>query len=356
MVLHWRGRSPRAQQSDQVRRVGVAMHMSSDDPEGQVRLAAFRQALQELGWTVGRNLQIDYRWGTGDAGLNRRNAAELVALAPDVILATGTPTLEPLLQVTRTMPIVFVQAIDPVGAGVIESLARPGGNATGFTTSDPGTSGKWLELLKEIAPNVKRVAVLRDTATTGGIGQWAAIQAMVPSFGVELRPVGLSDSAEIERGLATFARDSNGGLIVTLSGPSIVHRRQIIELAARYRLPAVYGQRFFVTEGGLISYGHDAIDPYRRAVSAKLRLAAPAPKAKDSTNMVPAWGQSSAEPVNALTSALTPARRFPVVMPVLKDQEPMCDRLVMCTPAMKPTHAVTARPGMRWANSPSVPA
>jgi putative ABC transport system substrate-binding protein len=175
--------------------------------------------------------------------------------------------LEPLLQVTRTMPIVFVQAIDPVGAGVIESLARPGGNATGFTTSDPGTSGKWLELLKEIAPNVKRVAVLRDTATTGGIGQWAAIQAMVPSFGVELRPLGLSDSAEIERGLATFARDSNGGLIVTLSGPSIVHRRQIIELAARYRLPAVYGQRFFVTEGGLISYGHDAIDPYRRAAS-----------------------------------------------------------------------------------------
>jgi putative ABC transport system substrate-binding protein len=258
-------RAAHAQQADQVRRIGVDMSMASGDPEGQARLTVFRQALQELGWTVSRNVRIDYRWGAGDAALNRSNAAELVALAPDVILATGTPTLEPLLQATRVVPIVFVQAIDPVGAGFIESLARPGGNATGFTTAEPGSSGKWLELLKEVAPNVKRVAVLRDGATTGGIGQWAAIQAVVPSFGVELRPVGLSDAAEIERSLAAFARDPNGGLIVTESAPSIVHRQQIIELAARYRLPAVYGQRFFVTGGGLISYGHDAIDPYRRA-------------------------------------------------------------------------------------------
>jgi putative ABC transport system substrate-binding protein len=254
-----------AQQADQVRRIGVTMSMSSDDPEGQARLTAFRQALQELGWTVGRNVRIDYRWGAGDAGLDRRNATELVALAPDVIVATGSPTLEPLLHATRIVPIVFVQTIDPVGNGFIESLARPGGNATGFTTSEPGNSGKLLELLKQVAPNVKRVAVLRDGTTTGGIGQWAAIQALVPSFGVELRPVGLSNAAEIERTLAAFARDSNGGMIVTESAPSIVHREQIIELAARYRLPAVYGQRFFVTAGGLISYGHDSIDPYRRA-------------------------------------------------------------------------------------------
>lgn len=247
-----------------MRRVGFAMTLASDDPEAQARLAAFRQRLQELGWSVGRNIEIDYRWGAGDPGLNRKNAAELVALRPDVILATGSPTLEPLLQKTRTLPIVFVQITDPVGAGFVESLARPGGNATGFTNMEYANSGKWLELLKEIAPNVKQVAVLRD-ATPTGIGQFGAIQALVPSVGVELRPVGVADVVEIERMIGAFASNPNGGMIVTESGPSIVHRKQIIELATRYHLPAVYPQKLFVTGGGLISYGHDTIEPYRRA-------------------------------------------------------------------------------------------
>ncbi len=255
----------RAQQADRMRLIGVTTSLSSGDPEDQARNAAFLRALQQLGWTVGHNLQIDYRWGAGDANRNRKDATELVALAPDVILATGNPTLEPLLKATRVVPIVFVQITDPVGAGLVESLARPGGNATGFTTDDPGISGKWLELLKEVVPDVKRVAVLRDETTTAGIGQFAAIQAVAPSFGVELRPIGVSDIAEIDRTIEAFARDSNGGLIVTNSGPAIVHRQEIIALAARYRLPAVYSVRFFVTEGGLISYGHDSIDSYRRA-------------------------------------------------------------------------------------------
>jgi putative tryptophan/tyrosine transport system substrate-binding protein len=255
----------RAQQAERMRRIGVITSLASDDPEYQARNAAFLQALRELGWTVGRNLQIDYRWGSGDADLSRRNAAELAALAPDVILATGAPTLAPLLQATRSVPIVFVQIADPVGAGFVESLARPGGNATGFTALEYGLGGKWLELLKEIAPNVTRAAVLRDDTSSAGIGQWAAIQGEASSLGVDLRPVGLSDAAKIERTIDTFARDPNGGLIVTESGPAIVHREQIIALAARYRLPAVYGQFFFVTGGGLISYGHDSIDPYRRA-------------------------------------------------------------------------------------------
>jgi putative ABC transport system substrate-binding protein len=254
-----------AQQPSGMRRIGVTTSLSEGDPEDQARNAAFLEELQKLGWTVGRNLQIDYRWGAGDTSRNRKNAAELVALAPDAILVTGNPTLEPLLQATRTVPIVFVQAADPVGAGLVQSLARPGGNATGFTTSDPGTGGKWLELLKEILPNLTRVAVLRDAATTAGIGQFAAIQAMAPTFGVDLHPVGLSDAAEIERSLDAFAGQPNSGLIVTESGPSIVHREQIIALAARYRLPAIYSVRIFVTEGGLISYGHDSIEPYRGA-------------------------------------------------------------------------------------------
>src|SRR5271169_4958900 len=255
----------KAQQPDRIRRVGVLTPLASGDPEDQARNAAFLQGLQPLGWTVGRNLQIDYRWGAGDTDRNRKNAAELVALAPDVILATGTPTLAPLLQATHIVPIVFVQVADPVGAGFVESLARPGGNATGFSTIDYGISGKWLELLKEIAPNVTRVAVLRDDTASSGIGQWAGIQAGASLLGVDLRPVGVSDVAMIEHTIDTFARDPNGGLIVTESGPAIVHREQIIALAARYRLPAVYGQRFFVTGGGLISYGHDTIEPYRRA-------------------------------------------------------------------------------------------
>jgi putative ABC transport system substrate-binding protein len=255
----------RAQQPEPMRRIGVLTNLSAGDAEDQARNAAFLQALQELGWTVGRNVRIDYRWTGGDRDRNRNDAAELVALAPDVILATGNPALAPLQEATRTVPIVFVQMTDPVAAGAVESLARPGGNATGFTTMEYGASGKWLELLKQIAPSVTRVAVLRDQATASGIGQLAAIQSVAPSFGVELRPIGVRDAGEIERAVAAFARDLNGGLIVTLSGGAIVHRELIITLAARYRLPAVYGQHIFVTGGGLISYGHDTIDPYRRA-------------------------------------------------------------------------------------------
>ena len=254
-----------AQQRDGVRRIGVIMPLSSNDPEAQARLTAFKQTLQQLGWTEGRNVRIDSRWGAGDADLNRRNAGELVTLAPDVILATGTPTLEPLERATRTVPIVFVQVADPVGAGLVKSLARPGGNATGFSTADYAGSGKWLELLKEIAPSVRRAAVLRDAGTTAGIGQWATVQAGAPSLGVEVSPVNVRDPIEIEHTLGDFARDPNGGLVVTASGPAIVHRQLIIALAARHRLPAVYPQRVFVTEGGLISYGHDTIEPYRDA-------------------------------------------------------------------------------------------
>ena len=239
--------------------------MAADDPEGQARIAAFLQGLQELGWTDGRNVRIDTRWGAGDADRNRRYAAELVALAPDVILASGGTVVGPLLQATRTVPIVFTQTPDPVGAGFVESLARPGGNATGFTLFEYGISGKWLELLKEIAPRVTRAAVLRDPAIPQGIGQLGAIQSVAPSFGVELSPVDVRDAGEIERAVTAFARGSNGGLIVTASGLAIVHRELIITLAARHKLPAVYSSRFFVTGGGLISYGPDSIDPHRRA-------------------------------------------------------------------------------------------
>jgi putative ABC transport system substrate-binding protein len=254
-----------AQQGEPIRRIGLLMNLASDDPESQRRVAAFVQALQQLSWTDGRNLRIEYRWGAGDAGLFRKYAAELAALAPDVILATGTPVMEALQQVTRTVPIVFVTVIDPVGAGFVESLARPGGNSTGFTLFEYGMSGKWLELLKEIAPGVKRVAVLRDSAIGSGTGQLAALQAVAPSFGVELSPVGIRDAGEIERSLATFATGSNGGVIVTASTLALVHRELIVTLAARYRLPAVHGDRTFVSAGGLISYGPDRVDPFRRA-------------------------------------------------------------------------------------------
>jgi putative tryptophan/tyrosine transport system substrate-binding protein len=254
-----------AQQRERIRRIGVFTILSADDPVGQARNAAFVQGLQELGWTVGHNLRIDYRWGPSDVDRNRRYAAELVALAPDVILATGSLTVDPLQQATRTVPIVFMRIVDPVGAGLVQSLAHPGGNVTGFTQYEFGLSAKWLELLKEIAPGVRRVAVFRDSATTSGIGQFGAIQSVAPSVGVEVSAVGVRDAGEIERAVAAFARESNGGLIVTASGPSIVHRELIIALAARYRLPAVFDSRFFVTDGGLISYGPDAVEPYRRA-------------------------------------------------------------------------------------------
>jgi putative ABC transport system substrate-binding protein len=257
----------RAQQPERTRRVGVLMPFAADDPESQARLTAFAQGLQEAGWAVGRNLRIDYRWSAGDAERLRSYAAELVALAPDVIMANGSSTLAPLQQATRTVPIVFVNVTDPVGAGFIDSLARPGGNSTGFTAHEYAISGKWLELLKEIAPGVKRAAVLRDSTVAAGVGQFGAIQSVAPSFGVELSPVNVRDAGEIERAVTAFAREPNSGLIVTDGGPSIVHRDLIITLAARYRLPAAYPGRFFVSAGGLVSYGSDQTDQLRRAAA-----------------------------------------------------------------------------------------
>jgi putative ABC transport system substrate-binding protein len=257
----------RAQQADRVRRIGVLMGLAANDPEGQARIAAFLQGLQQLGWTDGRNVQIETRWGAGDADRLRRFAAELVALAPDVILASGGSAAGPLLQVTRTVPIVFTQTPDPVGAGYVETLARPGGNATGFTLSEYGISAKLLEALKEIAPSVTRAAVLRDPTIQQGIGLWGAIQTAAPSFGIEVSPISGHVESEFERAIAAFARSPNGGLIVTGSGLAIVHRKIIIALAARHQLPAVYPLRLFVLDGGLISYGADALDPHRRAAS-----------------------------------------------------------------------------------------
>ena len=235
----------RAQQPKRMQHIGVLMTLAADDAEGQARLAAFLQGLQEAGWAVGRNVRIDYRWSAGNADDVRRYAAELVALVPDVILANGIPAVTPLLQVTHTVPIVFVQVVDPVGAGLVASLARPGGNATGFTFAEYGISGKGVELLKEIAPGVARVAVLRDAASTSGIGMLGAIQSVASSFGMELTPVGVSNAGEIERGVTAFGRASNGGLIVTGNQLTIVHRNLIITLAARHRLPAVYSMRLF---------------------------------------------------------------------------------------------------------------
>ena len=256
----------RAQQSDRVRRIGVLVAATADDADYQARIAAFQQGLQQLGWSDGRNVHVDIRWATTKPDDIRGHAAELAALAPDVILAgTGTATVAPLLQATRTVPIVFAVVIDPVGAGFVDSLARPGGNATGFTVFEYGMSGKWLELLKQIAPAVTRVAVLRDPTIASGIGQFAAVQAVAPSLGVDLSAVDVRDAGEIERAVTAFARSSNDGLIVTASALATRHRDLIIALAARLRLPAVYPYRFFVTVGGLISYGPDFVDQYRQA-------------------------------------------------------------------------------------------
>jgi putative tryptophan/tyrosine transport system substrate-binding protein len=257
----------RAQQPGGIRRVGVLMSAAADDPLWQARVTAFRQVLQQLGWTDGRNVRIDIRWAGGNADDSRKYAAELVALAPDVILAVGGSVVGTLLQATRTVPIVFTLTPDPVGAGFVASLARPGGNATGFTSFEYGMSGKWLELLKEIAPRVTSAALLRDPATPQGTGQFGAIQSVAPSLGLEVNPIDVRDAGEIERAVAAFARGSNGGQIVTGSSSAFVHRDLIITLAARYKLPAVYFIREFVTSGGLISYGPDPIDPVRRAAS-----------------------------------------------------------------------------------------
>ena len=261
----------RAQPGERVRRVGVLMYLPADDPEGQARIAALSQALQQLGWSDGHNLQMDVRWAK--ASDIRKHAAELVALAPDVLVAgTGTASVAPLLDETRTVPIVFVIVIDPVGAGFVTSLAQPRGNATGFTMFEYGLSGKWLELLKEIAPRVTRAAVLRDPAVASGIGQFAAIQAVAPSLGVELSPIDVRHAGEIERAITAFTRGPNGGVIVTGTPLGFVHQDLIISLAKRHSLPTIFWNRRFVPNGGLISYGPDTIDPFRHAASYVARI------------------------------------------------------------------------------------
>jgi putative tryptophan/tyrosine transport system substrate-binding protein len=256
-----------AQQDERIRRVAVLSSAATDpsDPEGQANIAAFLQALQQLGWISGQNLRIDHRVGANNAERIRKHAVELAALAPDVIISAGASSVGPLLQATRSVPVVFVNTADPVGAGYAESLARPGGNATGFMAFEYSLSGKWLELLKQIAPGVTRAGILRDAAITSGTGQFAVIQSVAPSVGIDVSPIGLRDAGEIERGVAAFARLANGGLIVTASAATVFHRDQIITLAARHKLPTVYPRRLYVTDGGLISYGADIRDQFRRA-------------------------------------------------------------------------------------------
>jgi putative ABC transport system substrate-binding protein len=254
----------RAQQAERVRRIGVLMSTAAGDAEGRARIAAFLDELQKLGWIDGGSARIDTRWPTSMQEV-RKYSAELVGLAPDVLLATGSASLADFLEATRTVPIVFVNVGDPVGGGFVESLARPGGNATGFSFTEYGVSVKWLELLKEIAPSLARVAVLRDARQASGSGQFGAIQAVAPSFGVELSPIDVRDASDIERAIAAFVRSAKAGLIITTGQMTLVHRDLIISLAARYGLPAVYWNRFYPAAGGLISYGPDPIDPYRRA-------------------------------------------------------------------------------------------
>jgi putative ABC transport system substrate-binding protein len=252
-------------QGERMRRIGVLMNLTAEDPESPARLAAFAQGLADLGWTIGRNLRIDYRWAGGDPERIRKDAEELVALTPDLILSSGTPTVAALQKATRSVPIVFAQVVDPVGSGIVETLARPGGNITGFSVFEYGISGKWLELLKEIAPGVTRAAILRDLALASGSGQLGALQSMAPLLGVELSPMGVGDAAAIERAIAAFARSPNGGLIVTASTLALIQRGLITKLAAEHRLPAVYHSSYYVSSGGLISYGPNSIDPFRRA-------------------------------------------------------------------------------------------
>ena len=255
----------RAQQGERVRRVAILLPASADDPAWQARVGAFLQGMGQLGWSIGRNLQVDTRWATTNAVEIRRHAAELATLAPDAILAGGTSAFGPLLQATHTVPIVFTIVFDPVGAGYVDSLAQPGGNATGFMGFEYSFSGKWLELLKEIAPNVTRVAVLRDTTQAFTTSQFAVIQALAPSLRVEVNPIDMRDAGGIERAVATFAHAPNGGLVLTGSAAGVRHRDLIITLAARHKLPAIYFERFFAAAGGLASYGPDNVDTFRRA-------------------------------------------------------------------------------------------
>jgi putative ABC transport system substrate-binding protein len=255
----------RAQQDERVKRIGVMLPASADDAEVQIWLAAFLQALAQLGWIIGRNMRVDMHWATPSDTKIRQHAAELAAKAPDIILTGGTSTTGPMLQATRTVPIVFATVVDPVGAGFIDSLARPGGNATGFLLYEYSLGGKWLELLKQIAPNTRRVAVLRDANLVSGTGQFAAIQALAQSLRVEVVPVNMREAADLERTIDAFARSPNGGLILSGSGLSILHRDLVIKLAARHKLPAIYYEKFFVSAGGLMSYGSDRVELYRLA-------------------------------------------------------------------------------------------
>jgi putative ABC transport system substrate-binding protein len=257
----------RAQPNGRIRRIAALMSYTATDAQAQARNAAFLQELQRLGWTVGRNIQIDYRWSAGNVEDTRKYASELVALAPDVIFAPGSSAVGPLLQVTRSIPVVFAIVLDPVGSGFVNSLSRPGGNATGFMIFEYGIGAKWLEVLKQLIPGLKRVAVIRDPYIVAGIGQWGAIQSVAPSLGVELTPINLDDPTEMERAIAAFASVSNGGMIVTGSGQAVMNRDLLIALAARHKLPAIYYERYFVAAGGLISYGPDFLDQFRQAAS-----------------------------------------------------------------------------------------
>jgi putative tryptophan/tyrosine transport system substrate-binding protein len=254
----------RAQQPEKMRRIGVLTPGTADDPEAKARIAAFQQAMGEFGWIEGRNVDFDYRWGAGDAGRIRSFATELAALAPDAILADGS-SITPLMSATHTVPIVFATVVDPVGAGYVESLARPGGNVTGFLLFEYGIAGKWLALLKQMAPALTQAAVIRDPAVPGGIGQWAVIQAMAPSVGVDLSLINMRDAGEIARDIKALAHSSNAGLIVTATPLATQYRELIIRLAVDHKLPAIYYERYFVADGGLISYGPNIVDLYRRA-------------------------------------------------------------------------------------------
>jgi putative ABC transport system substrate-binding protein len=253
-----------AQQTERTRRIGVLSGLAAADPQGQATIGALLQSLHQLGWADGRNATIYYRWGNGNVDDMRRQAAELVALAPDVMIATGGASVGPLLQATRTIPIVFANVPDPVGSGFVDSLSHPGGNATGFVQFEYSLTGKWLELLKQVAPSVTNVAMLWDPNILAGVGQFAVIQSVAPSLGVEVRTINVRDPSEIERGVAGFAQFTNGGMIVAASALAVVHRTHIVALAERHKLPTIYFQRIFVTDGGLISYGPDFVEPYRR--------------------------------------------------------------------------------------------
>jgi len=305
----------RAQQAERMRRIGLLIPFAEDNPVGQARLAAFLQGLQQLGWAEGSNVRIDTRWGGGDANLTRTYAMELVALGPDVIMAFTSAAVAPLRQVTRSVPIVFAVVADAVGAGYVESLAQPGANVTGFTAQDYALSGKSLELLKEIVPRVTRVAILRDSALAAGPGQFGALQAVAPSLGMELRPIDLQDAAEIERAIGAFASSQNNGLIVTGSPSATIHRNLIITLAARHRLPAVYYERSYVTDGGLISYGPDYLDHCRRAAGYVDRIL----KGEKPANL-PVQGPTKYELVINLKTAKTLALDLPPALLARADE------------------------------------